>query len=115
MRCGDLRHDDADCDARPPFAQEREVGISGPTVREKRNDRCWQDRGERCRDGNMHRLVRCHTAVHQPIVDDRNDDDPATDADQPGQEAGAHPSDAAQCDERPHGEFLSRLMFLLRG
>jgi hypothetical protein len=51
------------------------------------------------------RLVRRHTAAH------RHDDDPATDADQPREKAGAQPGDATQRYQSHHGEFLSRLMF----
>jgi hypothetical protein len=40
----------------------------------------------------MHRLIRCHPAAHQPIVDDGNHDDPATDPDQPRKKAGGHPA-----------------------
>ena len=62
----------------------------------------------------MRCLVCGSAALDQPVKDDRDDDNPATDADQPGQKTSAYPSDTAQRDQSLHDEFLSRLMFYLR-
>src|SRR5215472_8611861 len=100
VRSSKLSGDDADRDAWAPIAQECEVGVAGPTVRQKRNDRRGQDRGERCRDCNMHRLVRCHTAAHQPIVNDGNHNDPTANSDQACQQPGPCAGSGAHRNQR---------------